>query len=142
MDETSLHLVARGSVQTEVTKESVFETLKELTDIVELNPIGLEEFRKAKEGLLKSVPSQFESNQQITNQLLNIAAFDLPLDYFETNIEKISDLTLDDVRQSAVKHILPAEIKMIVVGDKEKIQKNLEELGYPLFVIDMYGNNI
>jgi len=134
--------VARGSVQTEVTKESVFETLKELTDIVELNPIGLEEFRKAKEGLLKSVPSQFESNQQITNQLLNIAAFDLPLDYFETNIEKISDLTLDDVRQSAVKHILPAEIKMIVVGDKEKIQKNLEELGYPLFVIDMYGNNI
>ena len=135
-------LVARGSVQTEVTKESVFETLKELTDIVELNPIGLEEFRKAKEGLLKSVPSQFESNQQITNQLLNIAAFDLPLDYFETNIEKISDLTLDDVRQSAVKHILPAEIKMIVVGDKEKIQKNLEELGYPLFVIDMYGNNI
>ncbi|HJO61160.1 MAG TPA: pitrilysin family protein [SAR202 cluster bacterium] len=135
-------LVTRGSVQTEVTKESVFETLKELTDIVELNPIGLEEFRKAKEGLLKSVPSQFESNQQITNQLLNIAAFDLPLDYFETNIEKISDLTLDDVRQSAVKHILPAEIKMIVVGDKEKIQKNLEELGYPLFVIDMYGNNI
>jgi len=116
--------------------------LKELTDIVELNPIGLEEFRKAKEGLLKSVPSQFESNQQITNQLLNMAAFDLPLDYFESNIEKISDLTLDDVRESAVKHILPTEIKMIVVGDRDKIQKNLEELGHPLFVIDMYGNNI
>tara|TARA_B100001765_G_scaffold214050_1_gene181117 strand:+ start:17 stop:499 length:483 start_codon:yes stop_codon:yes gene_type:complete len=135
-------LVARGSVQTEVTKESVFETLKELTDIVELNPIGLEEFRKAKEGLLKNVPSQFESNQQITNQLLNMAAYDLPLDYFEANIEKISDLTLDDVRESSMKHILPTEIKMIVVGDRDKIQKNLEELGYPLFVIDMYGNNI
>jgi len=134
-------LVARGSVQTDVTKESVFETLKELTEIVELNPIGLEEFRKAKEGLLKSVPSQFESNQQITNQLLNMAAFDLPLDYFETNIEKISNLTLDDVRESAMKHISPTEIKMIVVGDRDKIQKKLEELGYPLFVIDMYGNN-
>ena len=135
-------LVARGSVQTDVTKESVFETLKELTDIVEFNPIGLEEFRKAKEGLLKSVPSQFESNQQITNQLLNMVAFDLPLDYFETNIEKILGLTLDDVRESAMEHISPTEIKMIVVGDRDKIQKHLEELGYPLFVIDMYGNSI
>ena len=135
-------LVARGSVQTDVTKESVFETLKELTDIVELNQIGVEEFRKAKEGLLKSVPSQFESNQQITSQLLNMAAFDLPLDYFESNIEKISDLTLDDVRESAMKHILPTEIKIIVVGDRDKIQKKLETLGYPLSVIDMYGNNI
>ena len=85
---------------------------------------------------------QFESNQQITSQLLNMAAFDLPLDYFESNIEKISDLTLDDVRESAMKHILPTEIKIIVVGDRDKIQKNLEALGYPLFVIDMYGNNI
>ena len=57
--------LARGSVQTEVTKESVFETLKELGDIREGKEIGLEEFRKAKEGLIKSVPSQFESNQQI-----------------------------------------------------------------------------
>ena len=53
-------LLARGSVQTEVTKESVFETLKELNQIRETNPIGLEEFRKAKEGLIKSVPSQFD----------------------------------------------------------------------------------
>ena len=88
------------------------------------------------------MPSQFESNQQITNQLLNMVAFDLPLDYFETNIEKILGLTLDDVRESAMEHISPTEIKMIVVGDRDKIQKHLEELGYPLFVIDMYGNSI
>ena len=135
-------LLARGSVQTEVTKESVFETLKELNQIRETNPIGLEEFRKAKEGLIKSVPSQFESNQQIVYQLLNIATFNLPINYFKTSIEKISELTIDDVREAAYKYLLPNETKIIVVGDKDKVQKGLEDLGHPIKQIDMYGRPV
>ena len=135
-------LLARGSVQTEVTKESVFETLKELNQIRETNPIGLEEFRKAKEGLIKSVPSQFESNQQIVYQLLNIATFNLPINYFKTSIEKISELTIDDVREAAHKYLLPNETKIIVVGDKDKVQKGLEDLGHPIKQINMYGRPV
>ncbi len=132
--------LARGSVQTEVTKESVFETLKELREIREGNEIDFEEFSKAKEGLIKSVPSQFESNQQIVNQLLNMAGFDLPINHFKVNIRKISDLTIDQVRESASKHLSPHETKIIVVGDRDKVEKGLEELGYPIRHIDMYGN--
>ncbi|MEC9366235.1 MAG: insulinase family protein, partial [Chloroflexota bacterium] len=134
--------LARGSVQTEVTKESVFETLKELGEIRDTNQIDLEEFRKAKEGLIKSVPSQFESNQQIVNQLLNLAGFDLPLNHFEVNIKRISDLTIDEVRESALKHLTPDETKVVVVGDRGKVEKGLEELGYPIKHIDMYGNTV
>ena len=134
--------LARGSVQTEVTKESVFETLKELGEIRDTNQIDLEEFRKAKEGLIKSVPSQFESNQQIVNQLLNLAGFDLPLNHFEVNIKRISDLTIDEVRESASKHLTPDETKVVVVGDRGKVEKGLEELGYPIKHIDMYGNTV
>jgi len=132
--------LARGSVQTEVTKESVYETLKELREIRECKEIGVEEFRKAKEGLVKSVPSQFESNHQIVNQLLNMAEFNLPINHFEANIEKISDLTVDEVRESASKHLSPDETKIIVVGDRNKVETRLEELGYPIKHIDMYGN--
>ena len=132
--------LARGSVQTEVTKESVYETLKELREIRECKEIGVEEFRKAKEGLVKSVPSQFESNHQIVNQLLNMAEFNLPINHFEANIEKISDLTVDEVRESASKHLSPDETKIIVVGDRNKVETGLEELGYPIKHIDMYGN--
>ena len=134
--------LARGSVQTEVTKESVFETLKELGDIREGKEIGLEEFRKAKEGLIKSVPSQFESNQQIVNQLLNMAGFNLPINHFEANIKKISDLTVDEVRESASKHLSLDETKIIVVGDRDKVETGLEELGYLVKHIDMYGNPV
>ena len=134
--------LARGSVQTEVTKESVFETLKELGEIREANQIGLDEFRKAKEGLIKSVPSQFESNQQIINQMLNMAGFNLPTNHFESNIKKISELTIDEVRESALKHLSPNDTKVIVVGDRDKVQKGLEELGYPIKHIDMYGNPV
>ena len=134
--------LARGSVQTEVTKESVFETLKELGEIREANQIGLDEFRKAKEGLIKSVPSQFESNQQIISQMLNMAGFNLPTNHFESNIKKISELTIDEVRESALKHLSPNDTKVIVVGDRDKVQKGLEELGYPIKHIDMYGNPV
>ena len=134
--------LARGSVQTEVTKESVFETLKELADIREGKEIGLEEFRKAKEGLIKSVPSQFESNQQIVNQLLNMAGFNLPINHFEANIKKISDLTVDEVRESASKHLSLDETQIIVVGDRDKVETGLEELGYLVKHIDMYGNPV
>ena len=134
--------LARGSVQTEVTKESVFETIKELTEIRDSNEISLEEFRKAKDGLIKSVPSQFESNQQIVNQLLNMAGFDLPINHFEVNIKKISELTINEVRESAAKHLSPDETKIIVVGDRDKVEKGLEELGYPIKHINMYGDPV
>ena len=92
----------------------------------------------AKEGLLKSVPSQFESNQQIISQLFNIAASELPINHFDANIRKISELTIEEVRDSALKHLSSVETKVIVVGDRDKIQKGLEELGHPIEHIDMY----
>ena len=75
-------LVAGGGVQTAVTKEAVIETLKEFEGIVGDEPVTPTEFRDAIDGILRSVPSQFETQFQIISQLSRIVTFDLPDDYF------------------------------------------------------------
>ena len=71
-----------------------------------------------------------------------MAGFNLPINHFEANIKKISDLTVDEVRESASKHLSLDETKIIVVGDRDKVEPGLEELGYLVKHIDMYGNPV
>ena len=53
-------LVASGSVQTGVTKESVVEILKEFRDIHGQRPITREELDSAQAGMLQGLPAGFE----------------------------------------------------------------------------------
>ena len=61
-------LFAGGSVQTDVTKEAVVETLKEFADIRGQRPLTKEEFTASRDGMLRSFPSQFETQGQIAHQ--------------------------------------------------------------------------
>ena len=130
---------ARGSVQTEVTSEAVKEIIFEVEGIAKTNPISKEEFTKAKEGLIKSIPSQFESTSQIMNQLINMSIFDLKTDYFKSISEKLNALTLKQVQDSAQKHIDPRGIIIVVAGDRELIESPISELGYPVSIVTSDG---
>ena len=75
-------LIAGGGVQTAVTKETVIETLKEFNEILGDRPVTESEYRDAIDGIMRSIPSQFETQFQIISQLTRIVTFDLPDDYF------------------------------------------------------------
>ena len=131
---------ARGSVQTEVTAEATKEILSEIEGIANSNPISSEEFSKAKEGLLKGLPSQFESNSQIINQLINMTAFNLNIDYFKNLTCELENLTLEQVQISAKKHITSEHITVVIAGDREVIEPSLSQLGYPVSVVTPDGS--
>ncbi len=126
---------ARGSVQTGVTAESVKEIIGEIEGISNSNLVSSEEFSKAKNGLVKGLPSQFESTSQIMNQLINMAAFNLDVDYFKNMTAELENLTLEQVHNSARKHISPEHLTIVIAGDAEMIEPSLSELGYPVSVI-------
>ena len=132
----------RGSVQTEVTFESVQEILYEIHGIHGSRPISNKEFEDSKQGLLKGIPSQFESSNQILNQLIKLAQFNLPDDDFSRSIEKIESLSLEEVNSASKNHFKPDESVIVIVGDKEKFIDKLKTLNLPLHVVDMYGQNI
>ena len=133
-------LVAGGGVETAVTKEAVAETLKEFAEIRGPRPVTEAEFETARYGIIRSIPSQFEAQGQMLQQLTRLVAFRLPLDYF-TNFEaNLMAVTLDDVRRVAEERFDDAHLRILVVGDAATIEPGLKELGLPLVKVDHDGN--
>ena len=132
-------LTAGGSVQTEVTKESVSETIKEFGEIRSARPVTQEEFDDAINGILRGLPNQFETHGQVLNQLVRLVAFDLPDDYFSTYSEEVGKLTLADIHRVAEEHIKAGALKIVVAGDAERVEAEMQELGLPLVRIDYEG---
>jgi zinc protease len=133
---------AGGSVQTEVTKESVQETLKEFHEIRGGRPITEEELDAAKAGILQGYPASFERSGMVLNHLIQLLVFDLPDDYFETVGPSITAVSLEDAHRIASERIKDDCIQLLVVGDREKIESGLRELGIPIVLLDSDGAEI
>ena len=132
-------LLAGGSVQTAATKEAIVETIKELREIRGPRPVTQEEFGDARDGILRGLPSQFETHSQTLHQLIRLVVFDLPDDYFSTYSSNLQAVTLDDVHRVARERLDDSHLKILVVGDREVVEPGLQELDLPVVVVDYEG---
>ena len=135
-------LQAGGSVQTAVTKESVQETLQEFSDIHGSRPITQEELDASKAGILRGYPASFERPAMILGQLVQLVQYRLPDDYFQTVRSQLNAISLADVHRVAAEQIRPANLRVLVVGDREAVEPGLRELGLPLVMLDVRGNKL
>ena len=129
-------LVAGGSVQTAVTKESVAETLQEFRDIRGDRPVSAAELAAAQAGLLLGYPAGFERPGQILGQLVQLVLHQLPDDYFRTTPARVAAATLEQVRQAGAERVRPEGLQVLVVGDRAAVEAGLRELGPPVVVVD------
>ena len=125
-------LAAGGSVQSNATGESAYETLKEFREVSGERPITAEELANAKDGLLRAYPASFERPASVLGQLVAIEQFELPDDYFRTVRPSIEAVTLDDVHRVSATHIRPGGLQIMVVGDRASAEGPLSDLGLPL----------
>ena len=132
-------LVAGGGVQTAVTKETVIETLKEFEDVTGSRPVTGTEFKDAIDGIMRSIPSQFETHHQIVSQLLRLVIFDLPDDHFTTFPDRLADLSIEDVRQAASDLLDIDHLNIVIAGDAAVVEQPLRDLGIPIVPIDYEG---
>ncbi|MCH7605844.1 MAG: insulinase family protein [Chloroflexi bacterium] len=135
-------LMAGGSVQTAVTKESVEETLREFKDIQGSRPITPEELETAKEGMLQGYPASFERPGMVLGHLIQLILFDLPDDYFQTVRQGFKAVSLEEARRVAAERIQPESLQILVVGDRQEVEPGLRELGLPLVLLDSDGAQI
>ena len=135
-------MVAGGSVQTAVTKESVQETLKEFHDIHLGRPVTEEELEAGKAGMLLGYPAGFERSGQVLSQVIQLIQHNLPDDYFRTARERIAAVTLEEVRRAGGERLRPNDLKILVVGDRATVEPGLRELGLPVVLLDSEGNEI
>ena len=132
-------LMAGGSVETKVTKESIIETIKEYKGISEEAPVTQAELNIAKQGILKGYASNFETQDQYIDNLARIALYDLPLDYHKDYLKNIDAISLDQIRQVSSSRIKLENLAITVVGDKTLLLDKICEIGIPVHTIDITG---
>jgi len=129
------------SVQTDKTKESILEVMKEMRNYVGDRPPTAEELEKSVKNNSLSLAGRWETASSVLSSLSQIVQYDLPDDYFKKYPQEVAALTVQPVIKVAREIIHPESVVWVVVGDRAKIQPGLEQLGFgPVQLIDPDGN--
>ncbi|MDT7542934.1 MAG: zinc protease [Acidobacteriota bacterium] len=120
---------ASAGVQTAVTKESVYEFMKELRGVRGGIPITQKELDYQKQAIIRGYPRGFETPEQIARQLSALVLYDLPDDYFNNYLSRVQAVSLADVQRVAQKYLDPDHMAILVVGDRKVIEPGLRSLG-------------
>ena len=135
--------ISISAVQTDKTKESLVELVKEYKGIVGDKPITSEELKDFQSDETLRLPGSFETVQQVAGAYSTILQFGLPEDYYNTFTQKAMALTADGANEIAKKYILPDHLVWVVVGDMAKVEAGVRELNLgEVHKIDADGNPV
>ncbi|HSA91386.1 MAG TPA: pitrilysin family protein [Terriglobales bacterium] len=133
---------AGSSIRTDVTAPAVGEMFKEF-ERMRNTDVTAEELRIAKDSMSRSLPGLFETTLQAVNTVRNMYVYDLPLTYYSTLPQAVDGVTAADVRRVAQKYVTPEHMIVVGVGDRSKIQPEIEKLGLgTIEVRDLDGNPV
>jgi zinc protease len=115
-------------VQTDKTKESIVEVMKELRDIAGERPIRGEEFASIMRTQTLGLPGRWATLQSLENAAVQILNYGYPDDYFSTYARRVRALGEPQLAAAAKRFIRPPDVVWIVVGDLAQIEKGVREL--------------
>jgi zinc protease len=132
--------IAYAPVQTDKTKESIAEIVKELKGIVGSRPVAPEELVKAQASLTLTLPGSWETMSALGSSIGNIVRYGLDDRYYDSYANKIRALQVADMVPAANVTIKPDKLVWVIVGDRAKIEAGIRELGLgEIRVIDADG---
>ena len=134
--------VASTAVESDVTAQAAREVLAEI-DRIRAEPVSADELSLATSYLGGVFPIKYETTDAIARALAALAAYDLPVDYFDTYRDAIRAVSIADVQRAAEQHLHPDALQVVVVGDASEVKAPLAamELG-PLLEYGADGADI
>ncbi|MDQ3017778.1 MAG: insulinase family protein, partial [Bacteroidota bacterium] len=111
---------ASASVRNEVTDSAIVQFLYELNRLKN-EPVTQTELDLAKSYIAGAFARSLESPQTVANFALNTNMYGLPADYYETYLQRLQAITIDDVTRVAKKFITPSRARIVVVGNKDEV---------------------
>jgi len=135
--------LAIAPVQTDKTKESLVEMNKEFHDVVGSRPLTQEELEKIQANETLSLPGSRETQNAVSNSIVDLVQFGLPDDYYETYAGKVRALKPSDLAEAANQIVKPNQMTWVIVGDRAKIEAGIHELNLgELHLIDAQGKPV
>jgi zinc protease len=120
-------LFTGAQVRTDVTAPATRELFAELNRM-HTDPATPEELKLAKDSSLRSLPADFETVGNETGLMAELFVYNLPTDYFQKLPAAFEAVTAEAVAKAAADYIHPQNLIVIAVGDRAKIQPDLEKL--------------
>ena len=134
-------LTTVAPVQTDKTKEAVFEVVEEHRDITDARPPTADELARVQRRRTLSQSGRWETMGAVSSSIRQLITHALPDDHFQSYPDKLRALDVADVASAATRVIRPDGLTWIVVGDLEQIEAGVRELGLAdVYVIDADGN--
>ena len=119
----------QASVQSDATVAAILECVAELTAVRDERPVTREELETGRAALTRGYPRNFETAEQVARAAAQMALHDLPEDYYTTFVPGVLALDEQAVTDAARRHLDPARLLTVIVGDRDRIAASLEELG-------------
>lgn len=130
---------ATAEVRNDVTGDSLKEFFYEFERIRKV-PVSDEELADAKNFLTGVFPIRAETQEGLTNLIVNQHLYGLPGDYLQTYREHVNAVTVEDVQRAANAYIRPEEMAIVIVGDAGEILPQAKDYAETVEIFDTEGN--
>jgi len=97
--------------------QAVAVTREVLSKFVTQGPTPAE-LQAAKDNLIGGFALRIDTNRKLLDNVANIAAHNLPLDYLDTWTARVEKITVADVKAAFARHVQPERMVTVVVGGK------------------------
>ncbi|WP_425474762.1 M16 family metallopeptidase [Frateuria hangzhouensis] len=130
-------------VQTDKTAPSAEQMLTEARGVIGKQPLTDAEIAKIKDGDVRSLPGQYQTTTAVMGALQDIALYDRPDNWVQTEKQRIQALKDPQVQAAAEQVIHPDHLTWVIVGDLKKIEAPVRALNLgKVQVIDADGKPV
>jgi zinc protease len=130
---------ATAEVRSAVTGDSLKEFFYEL-ERIRKEDVGPDELADSKNFLTGVFPIRAETQEGLTNLIVNQYLYDLPEDHLQTYRQNVDAVTIHDVRRVADQHLRPDEMAIVIVGDAEEVLPQVSQYAASVEIFDIDGN--
>ncbi|MDQ3799279.1 MAG: insulinase family protein [Acidobacteriota bacterium] len=130
---------ATAEVRTPVTGDSLKEFFYELNRIRD-EAVAAEELQDAKNFLTGVFPIRAETQEGLTNLIVQQQLYDLPADYLQTYRDNVNAVTAKEVQRVANQYITPGKIAIVIVGDAEEVLPQAKSYSENVEIFDTNNN--
>jgi zinc protease len=116
------------SVDTLATAVAIRESIAEIASIGGERPVTADELAVGVAALTRGYARNFETSDQIARAIAQLALYGLPDDYYSQFVPRVESLTPDDVMRAAARHLDPARLTTLIVGDADAAGQDLGRL--------------
>jgi len=116
------------------------EVIKEQIAKIRTELVTMDEYDIARSDMINGFAFMFTTPEQSLSKFMWLD-FDgvLPKDYYDTYVANIKNVTREDIMNTAATYLDPANLVIVVVGNRAKFEKELETLG-PVTVIELQND--